>query len=136
MPSDVICTRLAAYEKSINGTAVIGPLKINKDVVSISLPKLPNPLKCQYSKNVIANGKSKTTSVVTDKTGPKLICFLSAPYIPKVTERTNATKGKMFCDMASVVTAKIARKTEHHFMKDNCSLKKIKPNRTATRGKI
>jgi hypothetical protein len=115
---------------------VIGPLKINKDVVSISFPKLPNPLECQYSKKVIANGKSKITSVVTDKTGPKLICFLSAPYIPKVTERTNATKGKMFCDMASVVTAKIARKTEHHFMRDNCSLKKIKPNRTATRGKI
>ena len=40
MPSDVICTRLAAYEKSINGTAVIGPLKIKRDVVVILVPKL------------------------------------------------------------------------------------------------
>ena len=79
MPSDVICTRLAAYEKSINGTAVIGPLKIKRDVVVILVPKLPVPFKCQQRRSIIATGNSNITSLVTDRTGPKLICFFSMP---------------------------------------------------------
>ena len=69
-------------------------------------------------------------------TGPKLICFFNTPYIPKVTERTNATKGKIFCDTANTTTATPARNTEQHFTSDNRSLKKSNPKKTATSGKI
>ena len=43
----VINTDTLAYEKRINGTAGIGPLKIKRDVVVILVPKLPDPSKCQ-----------------------------------------------------------------------------------------